>query len=55
MTYVPTQLYIKETAKGNEETQKDLSIPDPKEGALGAILEDKERLNKETKDEDEKD
>lgn len=38
MNTIPTELYVKETAKGNEETEKDLVLTEPEGFVLGELL-----------------
>jgi hypothetical protein len=45
MNTIPTELYVKETAKGNEETKKELELSDPDGFSLGKLLNEGNRIS----------
>jgi hypothetical protein len=52
MENVPSQLYVKESSKSNEETKKDLELDTPSGFVLGELLKDDNKISlaKETQD-----
>ena len=45
MENLPSKLYVKETAKGNEETKKDLELEEPEGFVLAELLKEDNKIN----------